>query len=77
MAERALPEVRRSEVGGVPVFWADAPRPYEVQLLFRMGRADETLATSGITHLVEHLAMVEELAPLVVDMGDDPPPTPF
>ncbi|MBT2402416.1 MULTISPECIES: pitrilysin family protein [unclassified Streptomyces] len=26
-------------------------------LLFRVGRADETLATSGITHLVEHLAL--------------------
>jgi zinc protease len=64
MAERALPEVRRSEVGGVPVFWADAPRPYEVQLLFRVGRADETLATSGITHLVEHLAMPSEPVPL-------------
>lgn len=28
-------------------------------LLFRVGRADETLATSGITHLVEHLALHE------------------
>ncbi|GAA3374512.1 hypothetical protein GCM10020367_38670 [Streptomyces sannanensis] len=26
-------------------------------LFFRVGRADETLATSGITHLVEHLAL--------------------
>lgn len=26
-------------------------------LLFRVGRADETLSTSGITHLVEHLAL--------------------
>jgi predicted Zn-dependent peptidase len=24
-------------------------------LLFRVGRADETLSTAGITHLVEHL----------------------
>jgi hypothetical protein len=62
-------------VGGVAIFWADAPRPYEVQLLFRGHRADEALATSGITHLVEHLGLVEELAPVVVDMGDDPPAT--
>jgi len=26
-------------------------------LMFRVGRADETLATAGITHLVEHLAL--------------------
>jgi predicted Zn-dependent peptidase len=28
-------------------------------LVFRVGRADETLATAGITHLVEHLALHE------------------
>jgi hypothetical protein len=77
MAERALPEIRRPQVGGVPVFWADAPPPYGMQLLFRAGRADETRATSGITHLLEHPAMVGQLAPVAVDMGDDPPPTPF
>lgn len=73
MAERALPKVRRSDVGGVPVFWADAAPPYELQL--RVGRADETLATSGITHILEDLAMVGELAPVAV--GHDPRPTPF
>lgn len=51
-------------MGGIPVFAADAPAPYEVQLLFRVGRADETLAMSGITHLVEHLAMPSEPVPL-------------
>jgi predicted Zn-dependent peptidase len=60
MAELALPEVRRSQVGDVPAFWAEAPAPHEVQLLFRVGRADETLSSAGITHLVEHLAMPAE-----------------
>ncbi|MCN9241445.1 insulinase family protein [Streptomyces sp. RY43-2] len=42
---------------GVPVL--HAPRPGEITagLFFRVGRADETLPTSGITHLVEHLAL--------------------
>jgi hypothetical protein len=53
----AGPEIQRAEIGGVPVFWADGPPPHEIQLVFRVGRADETLATAGMTHLVEHLAM--------------------
>lgn len=57
MSVEAEPEIHRAEIGGVPVFWADAPPPHEIQLVFRVGRADETLATAGVTHLVEHLAM--------------------
>ena len=57
MSVEAEPEIHRAEIGGVPVFWADAPPPHEIQLVFRVGRADETLATAGLTHLVEHLAM--------------------
>ncbi|WP_432134986.1 M16 family metallopeptidase [Streptomyces sp. bgisy154] len=36
-----------------------APRTGEITagLFFRVGRADETLATAGLTHLVEHLAL--------------------
>lgn len=33
------------------------PGPLHAGLIFRVGRADETLALSGITHLVEHLAL--------------------
>lgn len=51
------PEVTRGEVAGVPTFFHEAPLPYWVGLLFRVGRADETLPTSGITHIVEHLAL--------------------
>lgn len=50
-------EVARGHVGDVPVFLADGPPPFVGSLVFRVGRADETAATGGITHLVEHLAL--------------------
>jgi hypothetical protein len=53
-------QIRQTEVGGLPAFWTEAPAPFAVFLVFRVGRADETLATGGITHLVEHLAMPTE-----------------
>lgn len=51
-------EITRTEVDGVPAYWTDGPE-YQAALVFRVGRADETLARSGITHLVEHLALYE------------------
>ncbi|MDR3080688.1 MAG: insulinase family protein [Streptomyces sp.] len=42
---------------GIPVLHAPRPGDITAGLFFRVGRADETLATSGITHLVEHLAL--------------------
>jgi predicted Zn-dependent peptidase len=59
MNVEAEPEIHRGEIGRIPVLWADAPPPHEIQLVFRVGHADETLATAGVTHLVEHLAMPE------------------
>lgn len=50
-------EVHRTEIDGVPVFWAESPEPFAGTLTFRVGYADETLPTSGLTHLVEHLAL--------------------
>ena len=47
-------------VDGVPVFWipgAANDDEYVAGLVFRVGRVDETLATSGITHLIEHLVL--------------------
>ena len=49
--------IRETEIDGVPTFFAHRPGPISAGLTFRVGRADETLATSGITHLVEHLAL--------------------
>lgn len=50
-------EVERSELAGIPAFVADAPGPFTATMVFRVGRADETPPTAGITHLVEHLAL--------------------
>jgi hypothetical protein len=50
-------EVGRVDVEGVPVFFAEAPEPFLAALMFRVGRADETLRDGGLTHLVEHLAL--------------------
>jgi zinc protease len=47
-------------VAGIPCFWGVAPPPYTATLTFRVGRADETLTTTGITHLSEHLLMPAE-----------------
>ncbi|MCX4958641.1 M16 family metallopeptidase [Streptomyces virginiae] len=44
-------------VNGIRTVLAPRSGPLTAGLLFRVGRADETLATSGITHLVEHLAL--------------------
>lgn len=48
-----------TEVDGVPCFWADAPGPATAGLLFRAGRADETLSSSGVTALAQGLALSE------------------
>ena len=54
----ALARVRRTEIDGVPVFWVDSGRrTLTAHLQFRTGSADETLPTSGLTHLAQHLAL--------------------
>jgi hypothetical protein len=40
-----------------PQLIAPGPGPLSAGLVFRVGQADETLAWSGITHMVEHLAL--------------------
>ncbi|WP_030270562.1 insulinase family protein [Streptomyces sp. NRRL B-24484] len=49
--------IHRFEVDGVPALHAPRPGRTTAGLVFRVGSADETLARSGITHLVEHLAL--------------------
>ncbi|GAB3564743.1 hypothetical protein GCM10027445_09120 [Amycolatopsis endophytica] len=56
-ASPSLPEVHRTEIDGVPVFWTDQPGRLTASLLFGVGLARETFLETGITHLVEHLAM--------------------
>ncbi|HEX5596489.1 MAG TPA: insulinase family protein [Micromonosporaceae bacterium] len=49
--------IRQTEVDGIPTLIAPASGPMHAGLAFRVGRADETLARGGITHLLEHLAL--------------------
>lgn len=42
---------------GVPVLWSPYGGALRARLMFRVGQADETLVTRGVTHLVEHLAL--------------------
>ncbi|MFF2197768.1 M16 family metallopeptidase [Streptomyces sp. NPDC058157] len=49
--------VTHTTVAGIRTVLAPGSGPLTAGLLFRVGRADETLATSGVTHLVEHLAL--------------------
>lgn len=56
-AADAFPVDHRTSTSGVPTFWTDGPGRFSAGLVFRVGRVDETLVTSGITHLVEHLAL--------------------
>ena len=57
MGTAPLLEIRRGEIEGIPLFWADAELPFLAAFLFRVGMGDETLASAGVTHLVEHLAL--------------------
>ncbi|MFD9408460.1 M16 family metallopeptidase [Streptomyces sp. NPDC059989] len=49
--------ITTTSVDGIRTVLAPRSGPVTAGLLFRVGRADETLATSGVTHLVEHLAL--------------------
>lgn len=49
--------VASTVVDGVTVLSQPAPGPLRAVLMFRVGQADETLPTRGVTHLVEHLAL--------------------
>lgn len=50
-------EITSTEVDGVRTLWAPCDGPLHARLAFRVGSADETLGSSGWSHLVEHLAL--------------------
>lgn len=53
-----MARVQVTEVDGVPAFWIDSGRPtLTAALVFRQGMVDESFASSGWTHLLEHLAL--------------------
>ncbi|MFH8881485.1 M16 family metallopeptidase [Streptomyces californicus] len=51
--------ITETEIDGIPTLLAPTSGggPVTAGLFFRVGAADETLATAGLTHLVEHLAL--------------------
>src|ERR1700745_2959007 len=65
-----------TEVDGVPLFWADAPGRGAAGLLFRVGRADESLAGAGVTHLVQELVLRALGAQHSAPARAAPPPPP-
>jgi zinc protease len=50
-------EVVHADVDGVPAVWLPGEGALQAGLVFRVGRADESLARGGLTHLVEHLVL--------------------
>ena len=53
-----MSEVIQGDVDGVPTFWVDSGRPTLTgALVFRTGLVDESLPTTGWTHLLEHLGL--------------------
>jgi zinc protease len=52
-----VPPINRTEVDGVRTLWIDEPGPMIATLAFRVGRSDEPTPMSGVTHIVEHLAL--------------------
>jgi zinc protease len=50
--------IRRGTLDGLTVLQSDSATGWNTAaLVFRIGRFDETLATAGITHLIEHLSL--------------------
>jgi hypothetical protein len=49
--------VQRIEIDGVPTFTAPGPDRVTAALVFGVGVRDESYATLGVTHLIEHLVM--------------------
>lgn len=50
----------QTTVNGLPALWVDGPAPYTAALVVRAGAVDETIRTTGVAHLVEHLVMAAQ-----------------
>jgi len=59
VSESGIPEIHRQVRDGVPVFSTPSAPDFVGALMFRVGVSDETIATRGLTHLVEHLALFQ------------------
>jgi predicted Zn-dependent peptidase len=53
-----IPVIRRGSLNGLTILQCDSATGWNTAaLVFRVGRFDETLAATGITHLIEHLSL--------------------
>jgi zinc protease len=52
-----MDSLHHTEVDGVRTVWSAIPGPLRAGLVVRLGAADETFLTAGISHLLEHLAL--------------------
>lgn len=50
-------EIGRTDLDGLATYWAEGPGPAQAWLVFRVGAADETLFTRGITRFAAALAI--------------------
>jgi hypothetical protein len=51
-------DVQQEEIDGVPVFWAEtSSASFHAALIFRVGRADETMPRGGVSRLIQRLAL--------------------
>lgn len=50
-------DFHRTNIDGVTTIWVETTAPLAAGLLFRTGRSDETIPTTGWTHLIEHMAI--------------------
>ena len=49
--------IEQTTLHGIPTLFARRDGPTAAGITFRVGTADEAVATRGITHVVEHLAL--------------------
>lgn len=48
-------EPQQCSIDGIDTFWKSVAGPLQAALMFRVGAADESFPTVGLTHLLEHL----------------------
>lgn len=57
IAQATIPDLQWGTLDGVNAIWSESAGPFVAGIVFRVGRADEPLPRTGITHLAEHLAL--------------------
>ena len=53
----SIPDLQWGSLDGINAVWTDSTGPFAAGIVFRVGRVDEPLRHTGITHLAQHLAL--------------------